>query len=704
MNLLTRFGRVLDSLQRRLWFRILSSIIVVGVAGGVFGTIIGIRASFDRDYLTITNALLSDEADRYGSVLLETGEVIIDGETFTGPQVVFESLIDEDGVPKDARRIAFVLLRDSIPEWTPNWLLLESGLAWSLMFVVIGIGLAVIWMGTVVSVASLILAGGLATGLVWLMGWASWVPVPLAIAILIAAFLTLTRLLQIILSGRSGWMAVAHTLLSEVARTRLALGFVVTLLIVLPLIPMTLDQSAPIDQLVQAYLARSIGIAFAMAAVMVLLIGCSTVCFDIRDRHIWHLVTKPMGRTSYLFGKWVGVVLLGAIILSIAGAWSYATMRYLDSSRVPQTRSEIEAARALDNNVLVARSSMRPVYEELSEADYRGRIDAILAGDPEYQDYVDSDVPLGVYRVLRKRVFDEFDGQRRTVQSVRSKAEPPWRELHFEGLQEARRSGRPIRLEFRLLGGMSDEHDRRLIGIALGDNLSEGYVGPFIPTMKQYFEMPASVIKQDGTLDLTLVNLTHVPAPPGDDWIGPVNLEVVGQQAPSVEPFVVLWMAEDLEIGYPWGTFGGNYLRAMALLLLKLGILAAIACGVSTTLSFPVASLVVFTIFIGASIAPWLATAIPIYGAGSGGAEGIGAVIQTSVEWVVRTIATGTVFVLRAFGELQPTSQLVDGRLIPWAQMGTAVLLTVVWGGGAMVAGWIILSRRQLAIYSGGNL
>jgi len=704
MNVFTQLMRVLDRVQRGRWFRVLASVVVVGASCGLFGSLLAIRSGFDRDYAAISTALLGDEADRYAMVLRESGEVVIDGETFRGPVDVLETMIDEDGNPIDPRRIAFLLLRDAIPDWAPTWLLLESGLSWSLMFVTIAIGLAVVWMGTTVSVLLLLAAGGALSGLMAAFGWDSWVAVPIAMATLIAAYLTVTRLLQLALSGRAGWMSVAHTLLSEVARTRLALGFVVTLLVALPLLPLTLDREAPIDQLVQAYLARSIGLSFAMSAVLVLLIGCSTVCFDIRDRHIWHLVTKPLGRTSYLFGKWVGVVLLGGVLLAMAGAWSWGTMRYLDSSIVPQTRSEIEAAAALDANVLVARSSMRPQYEELAESDIRGRVDQILADDPEYQKYAEGDVPLGIYRLLRKRVFDEFDAQRRTVQTVRDPAERPWTELHFEGLQEAKRSGRPVRLEFRLLGGLSDEHDRRLVGIALGDNLAEGFVGPFIPTMKQYFEMPASVISDDGTLDLTLVNLTHVPPPAGNEWIGPVNLEAVAQQGGGMDPFAIFWMAEDMEVGYPWGSFGGNFLRAFALLFLKLCILAAIACAVATTLSFPVAVLVVFTVYIGASVAPWLATAIPAYGSSGPAAEGVGAIIQSAIEWAVRTVASGTVYVLRAFGELQPTDQLVGGRLISWVQMGTGLLLAGIWGGGAMVVGWFILSRRQLAIYSGGNL
>ena len=46
---------------------------------------------------------------------------------------------------------------------------------------------------------------------------------------------------------------------------------------------------------------------------MTLFLSCATVAFEIRERQIWQLMTKPVHRINYLLGKWVGVATLNVI-------------------------------------------------------------------------------------------------------------------------------------------------------------------------------------------------------------------------------------------------------------------------------------------------------------------------------------------------------------------------------------------------------
>ncbi|MDG2478141.1 MAG: hypothetical protein P8M32_09675 [Phycisphaerales bacterium] len=701
MTGLVSLWRLFERWQRLMWVRILASIVVVAAAVGFFGSIVSIRSNWEMASTEIGQSLLGDEASVYGSLLRDNGTVVINGHEYGAPIEVLQQVIAEDGTPTDVQRIVFVLLRDWIPSWSPRWLLLETGMSWKFMGAMIVIGLAVIWTGLLVPVVTLLAIGIAGTSLFWSLGWEQWVGVPIAMAVLLSTFLMAIRVLQLALAGRQGWMAVAHTVLQEVSRTRLAMGFVIALLVVLPLLPLTLDQSAPIGQVVQAYLARSLGLAFLVAALLVLLVGCSSICFDIRDRHIWHLVTKPLGRAHYLFGKWVGVVLLGGVMLGIAGSWSFAWVQYMQSSYVPRTRVEFADQAELMEEVLVARENMFPVYEELEEGDVRGRIDQILREDPEYIEFADGDVPLGLTRLLRKRVLEEFDQQRRLVETNRDKARRPWGVLHFEGLQEAKRLNLPLRLKFRLLGGYSDEHERRLVGIAVGEDRDTGVIGAFIPTVPQHVDLPATAITDDGTLDVSIVNLTHISPPTGNEWRGPVELESFALSPGPMDPFAIFWEAEEVEIVFPDATFGSNFASGLFMLFLKLMILAAIACAVATFLSFPVACLVVFSLYAAASIAPWLETTLSSYGGGPMRGEGIGAVIQSYIEGTVRTIAAGMVYALSAFGEVQPIDRLVQGRVIAWSRIGSGIVLVLSWGGGSLLVGWFILTKRQLALYSG---
>jgi hypothetical protein len=70
----------------------------------------------------------------------------------------------------------------------------------------------------------------------------------------------------------------------------------------------------------------------------------------------------------------------------------------------------------------------------------------------------------------------------------------------------------------------------------------------------------------------------------------------------------------------------------------------------------------------------------------------------------VKGIASASEWLLRAFGEISPTQQLVEGRLIAWDSVFSAFLvLGVVWSGVVFLAGFAAFRRKELAVYSGNT-
>ena len=162
-----------------------------------------------------------------------------------------------------------------------------------------------------------------------------------------------------------------------------------------------------------------------------------------------------------------------------------------------------------------------------------------------------------------------------------------------------------------------------------------------------------------------------------------------------------------LELLYRAGDFEPNFLRAVLVLWVKLAFLAALGLAAATFLSFPVACLATFTIFASGTLAPWLAESLELYvppATASVDFGSVGQVIQWAFENVIRGIASLLVFVLEGFGNYQPTQRLVQGLLVPWgAVMRGGLVIGVLWSGAALLAGTLVLRRRQLAIYSGGG-
>ncbi len=707
MSRISHLRQTADALQRRLTIRIITTLVIVATAGWFFGTALYVRAAFDGRARTIDIAVTGEDASQYARLLRETGEVEIDGEVYSAPAAPLELLISPEDEISDPVRLVFLLLRDHVPTWMPSWLLVEQTTAWTLLIATITVGVLAVWLGLLVPIVMTGVVGGVLAGLAWLIGAELWILPLLAMAGLFMVFLILTNLASWLLARPIGWCAVAHTLLKEAARTRLSLGFVILLLVVLPLLPLTINLDGPLRHAIQAYLGRSIGFTFLLAAIMTVTLACSTVAFDVRDRYIWHLVTKPLDRLSYLVGKFAGVAVLNAVVLIIAGGWVYGYVQYMRHLPVPPTLAGAADQLAIEEEVLVARDIVRPVYGDMDEKDVRATVDQILENDPAYAKFVDTDVPLSVRRRLRKKVMEDYEWTLRRVASPADPTAEPWTTVQFDGLGAARDAGGIVRLRFRLYGGIADEHDRRLVGFTVGNESTPGVVGAFIPTVKQYLDIPTDAINSNGTLQVTIANLTQHAVPPGSGWRGPADLVTASQSPGPQKPFSLLWLEEDFEIVYPSGGFDSNLARALIVLWVKLTVLALIGCALATFLSFPVACLAAFTLLAGASIAPWLTRAmgmtIPMPVSAVDWAN-IGQVLQWGMESFVRTIAESMVYVLGAYGEFQPTDDLVQGRRVSWNIVGASMVqLGLVWGGISMVLGWLIFRQRQVAIYSGGQ-
>ena len=158
----------------------------------------------------------------------------------------------------------------------PSWLLVEQTTAWTLLIATITVGVLAVWLGLLVPIVMTGVVGGVLAGLAWLIGAELWILPLLAMAGLFMVFLILTNLASWLLARPIGWCAVAHTLLKEAARTRLSLGFVILLLVVLPLLPLTINLDGPLRHAIQAYLGRSIGFTFLLAAIMTVTLACSS--------------------------------------------------------------------------------------------------------------------------------------------------------------------------------------------------------------------------------------------------------------------------------------------------------------------------------------------------------------------------------------------------------------------------------------------
>ena len=133
----------------------------------------------------------------------------------------------------------------------------------------------------------------------------------------------------------------------------------------------------------------------------------------------------------------------------------------------------------------------------------------------------------------------------------------------------------------------------------------------------------------------------------------------------------------------------------MVILWLKLAFLAMLGIFCSTFLSFPVASMVSFGIFLMAESAGYVKLAVDNYST-----TGIDDQINI-LKVVISFISYAVSWIFNVYADLKPVERLVNGQMVGGVDMLYAGLVIGVWCFLLFAGSVLIFRKRELAIYSG---
>ncbi|MCH8342947.1 MAG: ABC transporter permease [Planctomycetes bacterium] len=683
MGVFVRVYRRLDQLQGKLWFRTVASVLAILVIGGFYGPLLVVSYDLDAQRNALGRALVGqnlNQADEHAVSLAETGTITVNGRMYGGPEFLEQAdlLFDGQGEILSPAGLARQFVSEQEPAWAPRFLLEQPGTTWMLAIVTTLWVLLIVWMQITLPFVLTVLGTAAPVAVCWALGAE---PAMLAIAgmgLLTFTFVLLTRAVLILFAYPHQVLAIAHTVMKEASRTRLSLVFVIGLLILLPLLPIWLDPEAPLRFRIQTFISRSLSLTYALAACMTLFLSCATVAFEIRDRQIWQLMTKPVTRLNYLLGKWLGVLSVNVVILLVAGVSIFTYVKYL--SQLP-VASGLEGALdrlAVRDEVLTARVGTMPQFELLSPQQLSARVEQLIDRDPELAGQ--EEISLSVKRKLAADLQENHLAAQRSILPMMQ------RSYTFEGLRRARNLQSTLTLRYRFHILRDDEHQTFPVAFTFNDRPDTLVRRQYVPTVTHILPIGTDLIRDDGTMSVTVYNLN--PPQPGRPAYGFLNFE-----------------ADDFELLYKVGSFEANFFRAVLMTWVKLAFLAMLGIACSTLLSFPVACMLSFTIFLGGTLGPFLALSLHEYYpplVSQMDWSNIGMVIRWAAQSLIRAIAQGLVFLLHSFGEYRPTQSLVEGRLIPWTSVaGVTLSLGLMWSSIALVFGYLVMRNRQLAIYSG---
>lgn len=542
---------------------------------------------------------------------------------------------------------------------------------------------------------------------------------------------------------RTIW-AVARQTFSQCLRMKIAVALIVLLAGLLALLPTILRGDNTLAGSIRTALSYGVTLSGGLLSIVMLLVAVAVVAGDIEDKTIHLLIAKPMARWKYLLGRWIGVVMLGALLLGTAGGSVYLLAQYLRE----QPADDAIDRGAVETEVFTARQEIRPTPPDVqAEVERRihqlktdGRYDEILATFQAEGTRRGLDPEQRLLGELTNQARSQFEtaGPGRAIQWKFENFDPKGQTLSSSGTVELARadlgrfrivagreiigrmifqgpvqlnglSARVVRKEaasFDVVFGEQERKRTEIRDLAVGDEVEI----LLQPSLQFRYEVRPIGGRSDklwrilqfgpleGAVLYQVVGRTDTQEPvtvtvPIEGIAGPKGMGVRYVNAgpppqmtggiPQRPPSVQIAF-DDVTVLYRVGSFGGNFLRAMLLVFFQLAFLAALGVFFGSFLSFPVATMASLVLLAASWPMSWLDESLKWSGSGLD-------VLGKATVSVLSVVMPG-------LGRTSPAELLVDGVYISWAQVGMALGVVLVLRAGAYLAlGCLIFQKRELA-------
>ena len=442
--------------------------------------------------------------------------------------------------------------------------------------------------------------------------------------------------------------AVAINTIKQALRMKVAVVFTILLLVLLPVLGFTATGDETLKGRLQTFVSYALSLTSFLLCLLTIIVSVYTVTSDIEQRQIFTVITKPIRRYQLILGKLFGVIMLDVILLCLFSAVIYTITIYTPKFTKPSEEELIEA----NNGFFTARASLnvpeedvtQEVTDRYNELHSRGELpenvprDEIIAQLTQQAQLARRAAAVGEslmwefknVKPLAKNLFIRFKYDV-SVNPPDSQVWGRWFAGDYNFFKYGTQSKTPIYDEVHK-HSVRDFHE---------------------------IEVPAEVIPEDGHLAVAFRN-------------EPLN---------SV---AIIFPPDGLEVLYKADSFTSNFIRVVLLILLRLIFLACLGTLASSFLSFPVAILFCFVVFLTASFSGFVLESFDFL------SENIGAVYSYSLKWVIR--------LLPEFDKYNPSKFLVPARLITWSLLARCALLMVcIKAFLILIFSLIIFRYREIA-------
>jgi len=538
------------------------------------------------------------------------------------------------------------------------------------------------------------------------------------------------------------WAITRHTL-AQCLRMRIAVAFILMLAGALLAMPLLLKGDGTLAGKIQTLLSYGSSFTSLLLSLVTIFVSVAVVSSDVRNKQIFITATKPLARWQYVFGRWLGVVLLNVILLGLAGlsvyllAVHYRSGQALNAADRQKVETELFASRR------AVRPALPPVQDEVAQSLQRLHTEGLYEqalGNIMFQTNIDREqAHQYLVDTIRRQAMDRFQtaDPGRTLSWRFSRIEPkgqgssgpakvankvkylyrltadpeligqllPNGPVRVDGTE-----GRITRLEwnfFDLEFPQDQPLPPKIANLTAGDRVQIG----IDPTVQITYRANASGDVPDNVLHSLwlVINPTTgivyreyrsdtvrqkatltVPARLVDQN-GELEVRYVNMPHPQTGAGVSVTIALDnIGVTYRVGGFDGNFVRAWFLMLLHVSFLAAVGVAAGTFLSFSVGCLVSFSLLPFAMMSEWLAGAIRTmqYDRPQAGA----------ITFVSKALLGVIGSILPDFSKASAGKFLVEATNVSWTMLAETVFFTLLLRTGIVLGvAFLIFHRRELA-------
>lgn len=384
------------------------------------------------------------------------------------------------------------------------------------------------------------------------------------------------------------------------------------------------------------------------AALVMLTIYASCTCLDseFSEKQIYLLDVKPVPRWIVLAGKAAGVLILNAWLLLVGGVILYGILMY----QAKPVKGRPEQLSDAYQQILVSRQSYRPDLPNLRDEVQREQKRLIQEKRIDPTEWDQQRLQQQIAMALDKKLLPiPFQGNRKFI---------------FHGLPTENDSVSGVTLRYKLYGEREGESVEWLQTMWLVHDPSTAMVHQIQLVAKRgttrEIQIPASVISKEGTVEVTLVNLT-----------GPEE----GKPAAKIN----IPLSDGLELLVPNGSFELNLFKAMSLMWIRLAMLATIGIFANAFLRGRVAAFLLIGLAISGMVHSTVKSAlIPPR-------TMINAKTQDTADDTVRNLGAAFLDMLPDFSDTDPLPDLSVGRLIRWSKIFHRMIMDMLCRGGVFV-------------------